>query len=80
MVSVSLRVNFRVRARNIVKLKLMDQGDVTVGVATRCDSPARSFADCPVRGTIVTCDMSLEGPGHVKRNYSSYYYRADAAA
>ena len=29
MVSVSLRVTFRVRARNIVKLKLMDQGDVT---------------------------------------------------
>ena len=32
MVSVSLRVTFRVRARNIVKLKLMDQGDVTVSI------------------------------------------------
>ena len=33
MVSVSLRVNFRVRARHIVKLKLMDQGDVTVSIS-----------------------------------------------
>ena len=32
MVSVSLRVTFRVRARDIVKLKLMDQGDVTVSI------------------------------------------------
>ena len=32
MVSVSLRVKCRVRARNIVKLKLMDQGDVTVSI------------------------------------------------
>ena len=23
-------------------------------------------ADCPVHGSIVTCDMSLECPGHVK--------------
>ena len=30
--NISLRVNFRVRARNIVKLKLMDQGDVTVSI------------------------------------------------
>ena len=35
MVSVSLRVQFRVRARHIVKLKLMDQGHVTV--STRVD-------------------------------------------
>ena len=32
MVSVSLRVKFRVRARNIVKLKRMDQCDVTVRI------------------------------------------------
>ena len=32
MVSVSLRIKFRVRARNIVKLKLMDQGDFTVSI------------------------------------------------
>ena len=32
MVSVSLRVKIRVRARNIVKLKLMDQCDVTVSI------------------------------------------------
>ena len=32
MVSVSLRVNCRVRARNIVKLKLLDQCDVTVSI------------------------------------------------
>ena len=32
MVSISLRVKCRVRARNVVKLKLMDQGDVTVSI------------------------------------------------
>ena len=32
MVSVSIRVRCRVRARNIVKLKLMDKGDVTVSI------------------------------------------------
>ena len=32
MVSVSLRVKFRVSAGNIVKLKLMDQGDITVSI------------------------------------------------
>ena len=32
MVSVSLTVKFRVTARNIVKLKPMDQGDGTVSI------------------------------------------------
>ena len=37
MVSVSIRVKFRVRARNIVKLKLMDQGHGDVTVSIRVD-------------------------------------------
>ena len=32
MVSVSIRVKCRVRARNIVKLKLMDQVEATVSI------------------------------------------------
>ena len=34
-VSVSLRVKCRVRARDVVKLKLIDQGDVTVSIRVR---------------------------------------------
>ena len=34
-VSIILRVKFRVRARDMVKLKLMDQGDVTVRIRVR---------------------------------------------
>ena len=34
-VSIILRVKLRVRARDMVKLKLMDQGDVTVRIRVR---------------------------------------------
>ena len=43
-------------------------------------------ADYPVHGSIVTCDMSLECTSprtcenRVKRNYNSFYFRADSAA
>ena len=33
-------------------------------------------ADCPVHGSIVTCDMSLECPGHVKIGWKGFTARS----